>query len=44
MPEGKVGMMVAVDPETLAWYQSQGPAWDERIVDALRSYAQAHGR
>ena len=33
---------VQVDGETLAWFQSQGEACEERMAEALRTFAEAH--
>ena len=39
---GKVAVTVHVEPELLAWFQEQGDAYEERMVAALRIYAEAH--
>lgn len=35
-------VLVQVDAETLAWYQTQGEAAEEEMAAALRIYAEAH--
>ena len=42
MPEKQAVVTVPVDPELLAWFQSQGSESEERIIAALRIYAEAH--
>lgn len=31
-----------LDPQTLAWFQSQGQDYEQRMLAALRLYAEAH--
>jgi uncharacterized protein (DUF4415 family) len=42
MPEKQAVVTVPVDPELLAWFQAQGSESEERIIAALRIYAEAH--
>ncbi|HEX6987236.1 MAG TPA: BrnA antitoxin family protein [Planctomycetaceae bacterium] len=37
-----VPVTVQVDPQALAWFQSQGDEWQRRMSAALRIYAEAH--
>ncbi|GCL57545.1 BrnA antitoxin family protein [Microcystis aeruginosa] len=41
-PVEKVNVLVQVDPETLAWFQSQGEDCEQKMSAALRIYAEAH--
>ena len=41
-PAPAVMIEVAVDEDLLAWFQSQGQDYQERIRAALRLYAEAH--
>lgn len=41
-PGPAVPVTLDMDPEILAWFQSQGGAWEQRINAALRLYAEAH--
>ena len=34
--------LVQVDPQTLAWFQSQGDDYEKEMAAALRIYAEAH--
>lgn len=34
--------MIQVDPQTLAWFQSQGDGYEKKMAVALRIYAEAH--
>lgn len=42
MPEEPVSVTVQLDPELLAWFQSLGDDYEQRMVAALRIYAAAH--
>lgn len=42
MPEKPVAITIHIDPALLAWFRSQGSAYEQRMVAALRIYAQAH--
>ena len=42
MPISAVTVEVAVDEETLAWFQEQGQDYPQRMRTALRLYAEAH--
>jgi uncharacterized protein (DUF4415 family) len=42
MPERQVTIAVPVDPDLLAWFQAQGSECEQRIIAALRIYAEAH--
>ena len=42
MPEGQATIAVPVDPDLLAWFQAQGSECEQRIIAALRIYAEAH--
>ena len=37
-----VHVTLDMDPEVLAWFQSQGVEWEQRINAALRLYAETH--
>ena len=41
-PISSLGVTVQVDPATLAWFQSQGEDYEQKMAAALRIYAQAH--
>lgn len=41
-PRQPVPVTMLLDPEVLAWFQSQGPECERRINAALRIYAEAH--
>ncbi len=41
-PKKSVPVTVRVDPDTLAWFQSQGEQCEQRMNAALRIYAEAH--
>ena len=36
------GVLVQVDPKTLAWFQAQGEDYEQKMAAALRIYAEAH--
>jgi uncharacterized protein (DUF4415 family) len=42
MPEGQAIVTVPVDPDLLAWFQAQGSESEQRMIAALRIYAEAH--
>lgn len=42
MPEEQAMIAVPVDPDLLAWFRAQGGECEQRIVAALRIYAEAH--
>jgi uncharacterized protein (DUF4415 family) len=37
-----LNVLVQIEPETLAWFQSQGEDYEKRMAAALRIYAEAH--
>jgi len=41
-PITSLNVVVQVDPDTLAWFQSQGEDYEKKMAAALRIYAQAH--
>ena len=42
MPEGQAIVAVPVDLDLLAWFQAQGSESEQRMIAALRIYAEAH--
>jgi uncharacterized protein (DUF4415 family) len=40
-PKPDLTIAVRVDEETLSWYRSQGVACEERMYEALKTYAEA---
>jgi len=42
MPKRQAIITVPVDPDLLAWFQAQGSECEQRVVAALRIYAEAH--
>jgi uncharacterized protein (DUF4415 family) len=42
MPEKAVAVTVHLDPELLAWFQTLGSEYEQRMIAALRIYAEAH--
>ncbi len=42
MPKSPVKVSVLVDPDTLAWFQTQGARAEQQMSVALRIYAEAH--
>jgi uncharacterized protein (DUF4415 family) len=42
MPKSAVAITVQVDPDTLAWFQSQGNTAGQQMSAALKIYAEAH--
>jgi uncharacterized protein (DUF4415 family) len=43
-PSQPVTVTVKVDPDVLAWFQSQGDQYEDRMNAALRIYVEAHKR
>lgn len=43
-PPGKPPMLIAVDPETRAWFESRGPDLDASVAEALESYMHLRSR
>ena len=41
-PIASLDVVVQIDPTTLAWFQSQGEDYEQKMAAALRIYAQAH--
>ena len=41
-PVSSLNALVQVDPQTLAWFQSQGDDYEKKMAAALRIYAEAH--
>jgi uncharacterized protein (DUF4415 family) len=41
-PVETLNVLVQVDPNTLAWFQSQGEDYEKKMAAALRIYAEAH--
>ena len=37
-----ISVVIKVDPDVLAWFESQGDAFEKRMNAALRIYAEAH--
>ncbi len=42
MPEGQAIVTVPIDDDLLAWFQAQGSESEQRMIAALRIYAEAH--
>ena len=42
MPKDPVAVTVHMDPELWAWFQAQGEEYEQRMLAALRIYAEAH--
>jgi uncharacterized protein (DUF4415 family) len=42
MPKKSVAVTLKLEPELLAWFQALGEAYEQRMVAALRIYAEAH--
>lgn len=42
LPANLKEVKILIDPSVLAWFQSQGEDWPQRLNAALRLYAQAH--
>ncbi len=41
-PVKSLNVLVEVDPDTLAWFQTQGEDYEKKMAAALRIYAEAH--
>lgn len=41
-PVKSSNVLVPVDPDTLAWFQTQGEDYEKKMAAALRIYAEAH--
>ncbi|TYQ29582.1 BrnA antitoxin family protein [Pseudanabaena sp. UWO311] len=41
-PVSPLNALVQVDPQTLAWFQSQGDDYEKKMAAALKIYAEAH--
>lgn len=42
IPKQPVAVTVHIDPDLLAWFQTLGTNYEQRMVAALRIYAEAH--
>jgi uncharacterized protein (DUF4415 family) len=42
MPAQQVAVTVHLEPDLLAWFKAQGSQYEQRMVAALRIYAEAH--
>jgi uncharacterized protein (DUF4415 family) len=42
MPKERVAVTVEMDPDLLAWFQALGNDYQQRMIAALRIYAEAH--
>ncbi len=42
MPEGQAIVTMPIDLDLLAWFQEQGSESEQRMIAALRIYAEAH--
>jgi len=42
MPKKPVAVTVHLDPELLAWFQALGDEYEQRMIAALRIYAEVH--
>jgi uncharacterized protein (DUF4415 family) len=42
MPEKSVAVTIHIAPDLLEWFKAQGSEYEERMIAALRIYAQAH--
>lgn len=43
MPSSSIATVtIRIDPETLAWFQTQGEDYEKKMAAALRIYAEAH--
>lgn len=42
MPKERVTVTVEMDPTLLAWFQALGKDYEQRMIAALRIYAEAH--
>ena len=41
-PVTPLNALVQIDPQTLAWFKSQGNDYEKKMAAALRIYAEAH--
>jgi hypothetical protein len=41
-PVASLNVLLQIEPETLAWFQSQGEDYEKRMAAAVRIYAEAH--
>lgn len=41
-PVKSLNVLVQIDPDTLAWFQTQGDDYEKKMAAALRIYAEAH--
>ncbi|WP_218653122.1 BrnA antitoxin family protein [Nostoc sp. TCL26-01] len=41
-PVPSLSVLVKINPQTLAWFKSQGEDYQQKMAAALRIYAQAH--
>ncbi|MGV0024831.1 BrnA antitoxin family protein [Phormidesmis priestleyi] len=41
-PTPALNVLVEIDPDTLAWFKSQGEDYEKKMAAALRIYAEAH--
>ena len=44
MPNEKVKVTVEVEPDIAQWFKAQGKNYQRFLADALRIYAQKHGK
>lgn len=44
MPKGKVRVTVEVEPEVAQWFKAQGMNSQQVLAEALRAYAEEHGK
>ncbi len=42
MPQKKVAVTLRIEPDLLSWFRAQGDEYQDRMIAALRIYAQAH--
>ncbi len=42
MPQKKVAVTLRMEPDLLSWFRAQGNEYEDRMLAALRIYAQAH--
>jgi len=43
VPHGRETVTLRIDSDVLAWFQQDGPGWQDRINDALRATMAAQG-
>jgi uncharacterized protein (DUF4415 family) len=41
-PLAPLNVLVQVEPDTLAWFQTQGEDYEKKMAEALKIYAEAH--